>query len=300
MTDPMTAVPADNAEAAQAWLERLEQAAQRWETPCGEGRMVWRGWGPPKDAGSDAGSGQAPAVLLLHGGAGSWRHWVRNLGALAADHTVLAPDLPGLGDSAKAPEPVGAEAIATLVVRGLNEVLEPDRPLHIAGFSFGGVIAGLVAAMAGARVRSLTLIGSGGLGPPNRSVELVRVRDKTGDERLAAHRENLLRMMLAAPASVDALALEIQEQNTRRARLNSGFMWISPVLHEALPRVFGHVHALWGEHEMPDAALLAVRTELLRKARPDAEVAVVPGAGHWLFYEAADRFNAMLRQIVEA
>jgi len=282
MANPTTADDAT----AQAWLERLERAARRLETPCGDGTMVWRGWG------------QGPAVLLLHGGAGSWRHWARNLGPLTTDHTVLAPDLPGLGDSAKAPDPVGAEEVADLVFRGLKEVLGPDAHVHIAGFSFGGVIAGLVAAMAGDRVRSLTLIGTGGLGPPSRSVKLETVRDRTGDDRLAAHRENLLRMMLASPASVDALALEIQEQHSSRTRLNSGSMWISPVLHEALPRVQGRVHALWGEHEMDDKALLAARIGLLRDARPDAAVEIIPGAGHWLFYEAADLFNAKFRQIL--
>ncbi len=286
MANPITTAPIANAAAAQAWLEGLERTARRWETPCGDGTMAWRGWG------------QGPAVLLLHGGGGSWRHWARNLAALATDHTVLAPDLPGLGDSAQAPDPVGAQVIADLVLRGLKEVLEPDARVHIAGFSFGGVIAGLVAALAGGRVDSLTLIGTGGLGPPNRSVELVRVRHKTGDDRRAAHRENLLRLMLASPACVDALALEIQEQHSTRTRLNSGFMWISPVLREALPRVQGHVHALWGEHEMPDQALLDARIGLLRDARPDAEVEVIPDAGHWLFYEAADRFNETFGKIL--
>ncbi|NQU72084.1 MAG: hypothetical protein HQ514_16145 [Rhodospirillales bacterium] len=70
------------------------------------------------------------------------------------------------------------------------------------------------------------------------------------------------------------------------------------MLHEALPRVQGRVHALWGEHEMDDKALLAARIGLLRDARPDAAVEIIPGAGHWLFYEAADLFNAKFRQIL--
>ncbi|HUB50091.1 MAG TPA: hypothetical protein VMB73_34390, partial [Acetobacteraceae bacterium] len=104
--------------------------------------------------------------------------------------------------------------------------------------------------------------------------------------------------MLAGPASVDALALEIQEQNTQRARLNSGFMWLSRGLAEALPRVQGHVHAFWGEHEMPDRAMLDQRIALLRQARPDAEVILMPQAGHWAFYEAAEAFNAALLRIL--
>ncbi len=275
-----------DAEAAQALLDRLDRAARRWETPCGDGTIVWRGWG------------SGPAVLLLHGGAGSWRHWVRNLAALTPGYTVLAPDLPGLGDSAPAPDPMSAESIGALMSGGLDMVLGPSAPVHVAGFSFGGVIAGVVAANAGPRLRSLTLIGTGGLGPPNRSVELVRVRDKTGAERQEAHRENLLRMMLANPASVDALALEIQEQNANRARLNSGFMWMSRALHEALPRVHGHVHGIWGEQDLSDRAMLDTRVALLRQARPDVEVEMIPRVGHWAFYEAAEHFNATLLRIL--
>jgi pimeloyl-ACP methyl ester carboxylesterase len=286
MSDATSIAPVADAATAQALLERLDRTAEHWETPCGDGTMVWRGWG------------SGPAVLLVHGGAGSWRHWVRNLTALTRGYTVIAPDLPGLGDSVRAPDPISAESVAAIVGQGLDKVLGSDAPIHVAGFSFGGVIAGVVAANAGARVRSLTLIGTGGLGPPNRSVELVRVRDKTGAERLAAHRDNLLRMMLTDPANVDALALEIQEQNTARARLNSGFMWMSLVLREALPRVHGHVHAFWGEHEMADRAMLDARMALLRQARPDVEIEVIPHAGHWVFYEAAERFNTALLGIL--
>jgi pimeloyl-ACP methyl ester carboxylesterase len=286
MNDTTAIAPITDPAEAQALLEHLDRTAQHWQTPCGDGTMAWRGWGT------------GPVVLLIHGGAGSWRHWVRNLAALTAGHTVIAPDLPGLGDSARAPDPISADSVAALVGQGLDHVIGTQAPIHVAGFSYGGVIAGLVAANVADRARSLTVIGTGGLGPPNRAVELVRVRDKSGPERIAAHRDNLLRMMLADPASVDALALEIQEQNTKRARLNSGFMWMSEALRDALPRVRGHVHAFWGEHEMPDRAMLNLRISSLREARPDAEIMVIPHAGHWMFFEAADRFNAALLLIL--
>ena len=279
-------VPIADALAARAFLDRLDGAAQHHATPCGEGMMVWRVWG------------RGPAVLLTHGGAGSWRHWARNLAALSAEHTVIAPDLPGLGCSARAPEPVDTATIAAIVGLGLDTVVGGAVPLHIVGFSFGGVIAGVLAAAAGERVRSLTLIGSGGLGPPNRSVELVKVRDRTGEDRIAAHRTNLARMMLADPAAIDALALEIQEWNSQHARLNSASMWMSPVLHQALGRVRAPVHALWGEREMPDRALLDVRVALMRQARPDVAIEIVPNAGHWAAYEAAGQVNSFLLRVL--
>ena len=40
-------------------------------------------------------------MLLLHGGSGSWTHWLRNIQPLVdAGRQVLVPDLPGFGDSA--------------------------------------------------------------------------------------------------------------------------------------------------------------------------------------------------------
>jgi pimeloyl-ACP methyl ester carboxylesterase len=287
VTDFIPTQPIADAEVARSILENLDHTARRWDTPAGDGTMAWRGWG------SDG-----PSVLLMHGGAGSWRHWTRNIGVLSRDHTVVAPDLPALGDSAGLPEPLDAHVMAATVLRGLKEVVHPDAPVHVAAFSFGGVIAGPVAAALGNRVQSLTLIGTGGLGPPNRSIELVRVRDKTGGERETAHRENLLRMMLGAPENVDALAVEIQEQNTSRARLNSGFMWRSTALADALPSIHGHVHAFWGEREMPDRSLLDARIAVMRKARPDAEIEVIPHVGHWACYEAADHMNAQLLRII--
>ena len=44
-------------------------------------------------------AGSGPAVLLLHGYAETSRMWRPLMAKLAVDHTVIAPDLPGIGDS---------------------------------------------------------------------------------------------------------------------------------------------------------------------------------------------------------
>src|SRR5262245_31688335 len=63
------------------------------KTPCGTGEMVWRRWG------------NGSPVMLLHGGAGSWSHWLRNIEPLCQRHTLCAPDMPGFGDSALPAQP---------------------------------------------------------------------------------------------------------------------------------------------------------------------------------------------------
>ncbi len=189
----------DQAETPATLLARMERASRRIETPCGHGHMVWRSWG----------EGARPPLVLLHGGYGSWRHWVRTIPAFAIDRQVIAPDLPGLGNSALPDSDGSPEAIAAIVRDGLRTVLPQRERYDMAGFSFGGMIAGNVAAIDGEHLRTLTLVGPGGLGGSPSSVQLVRVVLLSGEARRAAHRINLERLMFADPSRIDALALAI-------------------------------------------------------------------------------------------
>ncbi|MCZ8108255.1 MAG: alpha/beta fold hydrolase, partial [Burkholderiales bacterium] len=107
----------------------LEASARRVETPCGEGRMVWRIWG------------EGPPLVLLHGGYGSWLHWIRTIPAFADRRTLHVPDLPGLGDSDEAPAPGAPPPLRR--GRGGRRGARPRAPAPLApgGVSVGGVIA---------------------------------------------------------------------------------------------------------------------------------------------------------------
>ena len=147
-------------------LRRLDAEAERSHVECGEGRMVWRSWG------------SGPALVLLHGGAGSWQHWVYTVPAFRFKYRVLVPDLPGLGESADPPEPADMTTVAAIVARGIDALIGTQSPYDIVGFSFGASVAGHVALLHPARVRSLTLLGAGGLVKPRTPMVLERVRDK--------------------------------------------------------------------------------------------------------------------------
>jgi pimeloyl-ACP methyl ester carboxylesterase len=274
----------------QATLDQLEQQSVRYETPCGEGSMVWHIW--------DTSGGGAPALVLFHGGAGSWRHWVRNIPVLSQHYRLLVPDLPGLGESALPPSADSAEAIAEVVAAGIDAVLGRETNYDLAGFSFGGTMACCVAAIHGARVRSLTIIGSGRVGPPNSGIELLKVRHLTGQARMEAHRTNLNRLMIANPEKIDALALAIQDWNTMHSRVKTPILSSSGALWRALDKVRVPVNGIWGEKDAPANPRAHERVAAMRERRPDADVRVIPGAGHWVAYEAPDAVNAMLLEML--
>jgi pimeloyl-ACP methyl ester carboxylesterase len=269
-----------------AFLDRLERAARRTETPCGDGTMAWRLWG------------EGPVLVLFHGGAGSWRHWAHNIDVLSREYRLLVPDLPGLGESAFPPSATSAEAIAEVVAAGIDVVLGHDTFYDLVGFSFGGTMASCVAAIHGARLRSLTIVGSGRVGPPSSGIELLKVRHLTGHERMAAHRTNLNRLMIADPAKIDDLALTIQDWNTMRSRVKTPILSSSGALWRALDKVHVPVNGIWGERDAPANPRAHERVAAMRARRPDADVRVIPGAGHWVAYEAPEQFNAMLLEML--
>ena len=268
------------------FVEGVAAEAQRIETPCGAGTMVWRVWG------------SGPPLILLHGGYGSWTHWIRNVLVLARRFTVIAPDLPGLGESSTPPEPHTAEGLAGIIVEGLDIVLSKDAAPHIAGFSFGGVLGGHVAAQLGDRLRALTLVGSNGLGLVRQPTALQRVpAGVSAEEALAVHRRNLGALMIADPAKIDELAVYIQSQNAPRGRVRSRRFSRADTLARALPLVKARLDGIWGARDATAYPHLDERARVLRSFQPGARFEVIAGAGHWVQYEAAERFNPLLAEI---
>jgi 2-hydroxy-6-oxonona-2,4-dienedioate hydrolase len=181
-------------------------------------------------------------------------------------------------------------AIASVLASGLHRLIPAELPLDFIGFSFGGVVGAYFAVLYPELVRRLIFVGTGGLDTPMGRVELRRVRALEGDDRRAAHRANLLALMLHHPTSVDELALHIHETNGARARLDPTPLVLPDKLMSALPQLTVQVDAIWGEldHPHPDPP---VQEAVLRRFQPKLDFRVVPGAGHWAMYERPEEFN---------
>ncbi|GAA1971758.1 alpha/beta hydrolase [Catenulispora subtropica] len=86
--------------------------------------------------------GHGPALVLLHGWPETWYAWSGLMPSLARDHTVIAIDLRGLGDSQPASSGAGSYEALTLaddvhaVVRHLG-----FTTAQVAGHDWGGAVA---------------------------------------------------------------------------------------------------------------------------------------------------------------
>ena len=105
-----------------------------------------------------------PAVLLLHGSPGrgvDFAGVMEGLGALHPKRRVLAPDLPGFGDSEKRVADYSARAHARYVAELFDE--SGIERAHVVGFSLGGAVGLELAALAPERVASLTMLSATGV-----------------------------------------------------------------------------------------------------------------------------------------
>ena len=267
-------------QAAQA----LQDRAVRHHTPSGPGTLVWHVWG------------QGRPTLLLHGGSGSWNHWVRNIDALvAAGRMVIAPDLPGFGDSAGPPELQDADGQWPLLSQGLTQWLG-GAAVDAVGFSFGGLTAALWAQAEPTRFARLVLVGAPALSSERLPPLPLRMWERAapGPERDAIHRHNLRTLMLAHDESVDDLAVALHAANLPRDRLRRRKLMLTDLLARTLPTLDVPVAGIWGEHDVLYRNRLDLVARVLATAPRFAGLQVVPDAGHWVQYERAEAFDQAL------
>lgn len=274
--------------------QALLQTATRTETPCGAGSLVWHLWGRQSPA-------LAP-VVLLHGGSGSWTHWLPNVDALVrSGRQVLVPDLPGFGDSAAPLHGTDADAAPEPVEQGL-QILLGDRACDLVGFSFGGMVAGFMAAKFPARAARLVLVGAPGMGiAPEKAIRLNAWRHLPEQgQRDAVHRNNLAALMLYRRDAITELALRLHAANVVRDRMKGRSLSRTDVLRRSLGEVRCPVYAIYGSEDALYRGKMAALEASLRQAVSFKALTLIEAAGHWVQFERAEAFNAALLAALNA
>lgn len=271
--------------------------AERLETACQSAQMVWHAWGDVS----------APSLVLLHGGSGSWTHWLRCIAPLRdAGWRVLVPDLPGFGDSDLPQGCTDVDDLPPHLHAGLQQLQSSGRcsaTVNVVGFSFGGMAGALWLAEHPQDAAQLVLVGAPGMGMavPDR-IPLKGWRHlPTPEAQEDVHRHNLMALMLHAPEALDELALCLHAANVQRDRMPRRRLSSTDIVARVLPQVSARVSAIFGEHDALYRGRLSELASAMPTLPPDwGQWRVVPGAGHWVQYESADLFLAALQEVLHA
>lgn len=263
----------------------LAARAVRHEIPHQGGVVAWRLWG------------QGKPLLLLHGSHGGWMHWLRNIAALARDHLVIVPDMPGFGESDPPADIESAADHAALLAEGLRSLPGIAGPVDLVGFSLGAVIGVNMALLAPDLVSRLVLVDAGGLGTAFIPADLRSPKGLEGEALRAVNGHNLGAMMLHDPAAIDECAIDMMLAYGPRARSRVQHYVVPDYLLQAARQASVPIDLIWGEHDAvhPDPAANAA---VVRAFQPECELRVIADAGHWPMYEQPERFEAALRELL--
>jgi pimeloyl-ACP methyl ester carboxylesterase len=257
-------------------------------------------------------AGEGSPLVLLHGAGDNSLDWRWAIPALARDHLVYAPDLPGSGGSAKPAAGGHSPASFERFVGSFLDALGVERAA-VVGNSLGGLAGlrfassepervmalGLVAAGLGRKVspalRSLSLPGYGGMA-------VAWGARRTGAAQRALGRWALL---FARPRRVPQDWLKEQYRLARlpgflKAQLAAvrgqvGVRGQREVLADRLPGLRTPTLVVWGER---DRVLPASQAHETAARLPNGSLELIPDCGHLPQVEHPDRFAAVLGQFL--
>jgi pimeloyl-ACP methyl ester carboxylesterase len=258
-------------------------------------------------------AGSGPPLLLVHGMAGSASTWRYVMPELARDHTVIAPDLPGHGRSAKGRGDYSLGSLASNL-RDLLVTLGHER-VTIVGQSLGGGVAMQFAYQYPERCDRLVLVSSGGLGQEVHL--LLRALSFPGAEYLLALgcatplrdagnkvADLLGRVGLHVRPHAEEMwraYTSLADGDTRQAfvRTLRSVVDMSGQSVSATDRLYltslMPTLIVWGDE---DHIIPVAHAHAAHEAMPGSRLEVFPGAGHFPHCEQPDRFVEVLRAFV--
>ena len=239
-----------------------------------------------------------PILVMLHGGYGSWMHWLNNVSELCKNFRIVVPDMPGFGESELLPYLPSLDQYAQILVDALDELL-PGEQYSLVGFSFGSAIGSHMMKFAGDKVKRLTLVGYNRTGNmPFKRPKMKSWRGVSSKEELfAAQRFNLSVMMLHKEEKIDDLAITVQTLNTRGGKVRSLDIVATHDLPSRLLEVNKPIDIIWGEFDVTLINGIDNAQERMQELIPDVECHVIDNTGHWVQFEEPEQFNKIIYKI---
>ncbi len=242
--------------------------------------------------------GQGPAVVLLHGYGDTGDMWVPLAAALARDHTVVVPDLRGMGLSSR-PNAAYDKKTQGQDIAGVLDALK-IRNVDVVAHDIGNMVGYAFVAQNRERVGRVVLMDAPlpGVGPWDeitKSPLLWHFRFGGPDmERLVAGRERIYldrfwNEFSARPANFpEAARVHYAALYARPGAMHAGFAQFAAFDQDAIDN---QAFVAQGKLQMPvlavggEKSFGAQMAAVTRFAASNVTALVIPGSGHWLMEE---------------
>jgi pimeloyl-ACP methyl ester carboxylesterase len=222
--------------------------------------------------------------VLLHGGLCTNETWGPQLPAFAERFHVFAPERRGHGHTADVEGPLTYAAMAADTLGFLDEVVR--EPAHLVGWSDGGILGLLVAIARPDLVRKLVVIGANydtaGVAPEAEDMFANMAPDSPG----MADLRGLYEMHSPdGPGHWPVVFAKFIEMAQREPHIS-----VDDVARIAVPTL-----VVVGDDDM----VVFEHTVALHRAIRHSELAVVPGASHFVLMEKPELTNRLVLDFLE-
>lgn len=253
----------------------------------------------------EGGPRDAPPVVLLHGIFAEKDHWVDFARPLTGRWRVVAPDLPGFGQSGRQANEPYDYAAQVERLRAFLDAAQLQR-VHLAGNSMGGTLAVLFALEYPDRVASVALVGSPhGLrtAQPSAMDALIDAGQAPLVARNAEEFDRMMALVFAQRPWIPHPVLHAAQTGALRDAPSNLRIWQEQLkdrylLDARIGDLRAPTLALWGD---ADRVFHPSGAQRLRERMAGVQVQLLPGLGHLPMMEAPgssaeayDRFLASL------
>jgi len=213
--------------------------------------------------------------------------------ALVSDFSICAPDLPGFGLSAPPPSTWGISDYASFTLHLLDRINWPRA--HLLGHSHGGRVSIAVAAQTPAVVDRLVLVDSAGIRPPRTLALRTRGLIARTARRVLGHALTGATGRRILGATYRRLGMS---DYASAGELRATFVRIvNEDLSGLLPRIAARTLVVWGAKDIETPLWMGLQ---MARDIPNAKLVVLPGAGHYSYLEAPQRFEQQVREFLTA
>jgi pimeloyl-ACP methyl ester carboxylesterase len=223
--------------------------------------------------------GRGEPLVLLHGGMSTNATWAVQMPELSAHFRIIAPERRGHGHTPDLQGPLSYDVMSADTIGFVDAVV--GHPAHLVGWSDGGIVGLLVAMARPDLVRKLVVIGTNfdTSGLTADAMEAFATFSADSDD-LAMLREAYQAASPDGPGHWPVVVDKFKEMVSTQPAMTV----------EQVARITAATLVVVGDHDI----VALDHTSTLFRAIPNSELAVVPGASHFLTTEKPDLVNHLL------
>jgi len=242
--------------------------------------------------------GKGYPLVLVHGFLGSSEMWKPQKEYLSKFFRVIAPALPGFGESSKVKSCESINSMAKTILDLLNK--KNINKFNLMGHSMGGMIVQEIAKISGEKINKLICYATGPIGDiPGRFEPIDVSREKLKKDGLeeTAYRISKKWFVEGDKAKYFYLCDNANKATSNKAADNALIALKNWRSLENLKNIKNKTLIIWGDK---DTAYNFEQVDILNKNIPNSKIEVIKGCSHNVHLEIPKKFNEIVKNFLES